>query len=162
MGINKAPPKEHSTMQTFRNAMGWRQTQPMVRTLDERRATLGAFILTSRYAPTPRKYHMHETDIPISVALCMSKIDALRWNPHMEESLSVLADVRESPSDELLVTLVKIQLVMERTYYLRRDGQPQSPSEFYTKGFQSQLDAVKKQIPQHLQTDRESTDTLDI
>lgn len=76
----------------------------------------------------------------------------------MDESLSVLMEAKESPEDELLVILVKIQLVMERTYHLRRDGEPQSPSEFYIKGFQSQLDLVKSQIPQHLQEDSESID----
>lgn len=83
----------------------------------------------------------------------MSRIDALRWNPHMEESLTVLMDAKECPEDELLVTLVKIQLIMDKVYHMRRDGENKSYSLLYTKAFQSQLDSVKLQIPQRLQQD---------
>ena len=83
----------------------------------------------------------------------MSKIDALRWNPHMEESLTVLMDAKECPEDELLVTLVKIQLIMDKVYHMRRDGENKSYSLLYTKAFQSQLESVKSQIPQRLQQD---------
>lgn len=58
MGINKAPSKEQSTMQAFKHAMGWKQIQPMVRTIEERRATLGTFLLTSRYADDPEITHV--------------------------------------------------------------------------------------------------------
>jgi hypothetical protein len=87
----------------------------------------------------------------------MSKIDALRWNPHMEESLTVLMDAKECPEDELLVTLVKIQLIMDKIYHMRRDGENKSYSLLYTKAFQSQLESVKSQIPQRLQQDSKST-----
>lgn len=87
----------------------------------------------------------------------MFRIDALRWNPHMEESLTVLMEAKECVEDELLVSLVKIQLVMDKVYHLRRDGDNKTPSLFYTKAFQSQLQSVKEQIPQHLRQDSEST-----
>lgn len=74
----------------------------------------------------------------------------------MEESLSVLTEAKECPEDELLVSLVKIQLVMDKVYHLRRDSDNQTPSVFYTKAFQSQLESVKEQIPQHLRQDSES------
>lgn len=80
----------------------------------------------------------------------MFRIDALRWTPHMEESLQVLADTKECPEDEILVTLVKIQLVMDKVHHLRRDGDWQLPSLMYTKSFQAQLESVREQIPPHL------------
>lgn len=86
----------------------------------------------------------------------MFRIDALRWTPHMEESLSILMEAKECPEDELLVSLVKIQLVMDKVHHLRRDGDGKTTSVFYTKAFQSQLDSVKNQIPQHLKQDSES------
>lgn len=88
-----------------------------------------------------------------SVALTMFRIDALRWTPHMEESLQILLDAKECPEDELLVTLVKIQLVMDKVHYLRRDGDGQPPPPIYTKSFQAQLESVKGQIPQNLKQD---------
>lgn len=84
----------------------------------------------------------------------MFRIDALRWNPHMEESLAILMEAKECPEDELLVSLVKIQLVMDKVYHLRRDGD-KTPSVLYTKAFQFQLESVKEQIPQHLKLDSE-------
>jgi hypothetical protein len=68
----------------------------------------------------------------------------------MEESLQVLLDAKECPEDEVLVTLVKIQLVMDKVHHHRRDGDGQLPSLLYTKSFQAQLDSVREQIPQHL------------
>lgn len=95
-----------------------------------------------------------------SIALAIFKIDALRWTPHMEESLSVLMEAQECPEDELLVSLVNIQLVMDKVHHLRRDGDNRSPSELYTKAFQSQLEFVKDQIPQYLKQDGDSTHPL--
>jgi hypothetical protein len=136
LGINQPVSQEPSNMQAFKCAVGWKQQIPTIRTLEERRAVLGCFLLTS------------------SIALTMSKIDALRWNPHMEESLTVLMDAKECPEDELLVTLVKIQLIMDKIYHMRRDGENKSYSLLYTKAFQSQLESVKSQIPQRLQQDK--------
>ncbi|CAI7653371.1 unnamed protein product [Penicillium pancosmium] len=125
LGINQEIPKEPSTMQAFKCAVGWKQPMTTTRTIEERRAALGCFLLTSW-------------------------IDALRWTPHMEESLQVLLDAKECPEDEVLVTLVKIQLVMDKVHHHRRDGDGQLPSLLYTKSFQAQLDSVREQIPQHL------------
>ncbi|KAJ5219111.1 uncharacterized protein N7498_001210 [Penicillium cinerascens] len=136
LGINQAVTQELSAMQAFKCIVGWKQHIPTVRTLEERRAVLGCFLLTS------------------SIALTMCKIDALRWNPHMEESLSVLLEAKECPEDELLVTLVKIQLIMDKIYHMRRDGDNNKYSLLYTKAFQSQLESVKSQIPQRLQQDK--------
>ncbi|KAJ5157257.1 uncharacterized protein N7482_008357 [Penicillium canariense] len=129
LGINKPVPTEYSTMQAFKSAVGVKQHIPTTRTMEERRAALGCFLITSR-------------------------IDALRWNPHLEESLSILMNAKECPEDERLVSLVKIHLVMDRVYHLQRDGDSHSPATFYTKAFQSQLKAVKSTIPAHLQEDR--------
>ncbi|KAJ5085829.1 hypothetical protein N7532_010600 [Penicillium argentinense] len=136
LGINQAVPKELSTMQAFKCAVGWKQHVSTSRTIEERRAVLGCFLLTS------------------CVALTMFRVDALRWTPHMEESLTILMEAKECPDDELLVTLVKIQLVMDKVYHLRRDGDNQAPSLMYTKSIQAQLESVKNQTPPHLKEDR--------
>lgn len=68
----------------------------------------------------------------------------------MEESLTILMDAKECPEDELLVTLVKIQLVMDKVHHARRDGDDQILSRIYIKSFQAQLDSVRTQVPVHL------------
>ncbi|KAJ5246134.1 hypothetical protein N7468_001117 [Penicillium chermesinum] len=132
LGINKAISKDQSIMQQFKSAVGMRYPHSTVRTLEERRAALGVFLITS------------------STALCLGRIDALRWTSHMEESLTVLLKAKECPEDELLVYLVKIQLVMDKVYHARRDGEDQSLARFYITSSQAQLNSVRSQIPPHL------------
>jgi len=70
----------------------------------------------------------------------------------MEESLRVLEQEKEGPQDELLATLVRIQLVADKAYNLQRDEEKNiTPTVFYVKSLQSQLNTVKQQIPPHLQ-----------
>lgn len=73
----------------------------------------------------------------------------------MEESLCLLQQEKENPQDEILVTLVRIQLVADKAYNLQRDEEKNSaPTAFYVKSLQSQLNTVKQQIPPHLQQHR--------
>lgn len=73
----------------------------------------------------------------------------------MEESLRLLQQEKESPQDEILVTLVRIQLVADKAYNLQRDEERNfAPTAFYIKSLQSQLNTVKQEIPPHLQQHR--------
>ncbi|CAI7584201.1 unnamed protein product [Penicillium discolor] len=134
LGING--PNDYSAMSSFKDAIGMKQAPPAARTLEERRAVLGCYLISS------------------SAALAISRIDAMRWTPHMEESLSILTEAKECPQDELLVALVKIHLVLDRVYQLRRDGDVFTSLPFYLDSFKNQLDTVKGQIPPHLQHHR--------
>ncbi|KAJ5236537.1 hypothetical protein N7489_006628 [Penicillium chrysogenum] len=140
LGINKSVPNEYSAMHSFKVAIGMKQTPPTARTLEERRAVLGCFLISSSCIT--------------SAALAMSRIDAMRWTAHMEESLSVLTEAKECPEDELLIALVKVHLVLDRVYQLRRDGEAFMPLPFYLDSFKNQLDTVKSHIPPHLQQHR--------
>ncbi|KAJ5514265.1 hypothetical protein N7463_003817 [Penicillium fimorum] len=136
LGINKSELNEYSAMHSFKIAIGMKQTPPTARTLEERRAVLGCFLISS------------------SAALAISRIDAMRWTPHMEESLSILAGAKECPQDELLIIQVKIHLILDRVYQLRRDGEAFISLAFYLDTFKKQLDTVKSEIPSHLQQHR--------
>lgn len=74
----------------------------------------------------------------------------------MEESLTVLLEAKECPEDELLVHLVKIQLVIDKVYHARRDGEDQSLARFYVESNQAQLSSIRNQIPPHLKSSSES------
>ncbi|CAI7619752.1 unnamed protein product [Penicillium viridicatum] len=134
LGINCS--NDYSAMSSFKDAIGMKQAPPAARTLEERRAVLGCYLISS------------------SAALAISRIDPMRWTPHMEESLSILTEAKECPQDELLVALVKIHLVLDRVYQLRRDGEIFVSLPFYLDSFKNQLDTVKGQIPPHLQHHR--------
>ncbi|KOS48852.1 hypothetical protein ACN38_g137 [Penicillium nordicum] len=134
LGINGT--NDYSAMSSFKDAIGMKQAPPAARTMEERRAVLGCYLISS------------------SAALAISRIDAMRWTPHMEESLSILTEAKECPQDELLVALVKVHLVLDRVYQLRRDGAVFISLPFYLDSFKNQLDTVKGQISPHLQHHR--------
>lgn len=81
----------------------------------------------------------------------MSRIDPMRWTPHMEESLSILAEAKECPQDELLIAQVKLHLILDKVHQLRRDGQTLPSLAFYLNTLKAELDTVKSQIPLHLE-----------
>ncbi|KAJ5095926.1 hypothetical protein NUU61_005282 [Penicillium alfredii] len=131
LGINKAASKEQPIMQGFQRAAGGKTETVTSRTLKERRAVLGCFLITS------------------SVASSLGKGDALRWTPHMEENLEILADTKECAEDEILVSLVRIQLVVDKVHHLRRD-EDHSSTPVVMGLLKSQLNSAKSQIPLHL------------
>jgi hypothetical protein len=48
LGINKSEPDANSAMHSFKVAIGMKPTPPTARTLEERRAVLGCFLISSR------------------------------------------------------------------------------------------------------------------
>lgn len=52
LGINQNIPNEKSVMHSFKIAIGVKQSPPTARTLEERRAVLGCFLISSRYVPS--------------------------------------------------------------------------------------------------------------
>jgi hypothetical protein len=47
LGINQGIARENSIMQDYKAAMGIKQSQPAIRTFEERRAVLGCFLISS-------------------------------------------------------------------------------------------------------------------
>ena len=99
LGLNKAPeePRGHIS---FRAATRCKppSARPVTpprraRTLEERRAVLGCYLLSSTFASTLRR------------------MDSLNWTPAMDETLSLLSDQPEWPGDTVLALQVKLQLL---------------------------------------------------
>ncbi|KAH6675190.1 hypothetical protein B0J14DRAFT_653379 [Halenospora varia] len=115
---------------------------PTPRTMEERRAVLGCFLVTS------------------VISSFVQKIDALRWTPHMDECLQVLYERKECFNDEILVQQVRLQLITERANRaLLDDGILESakgvtnPAFLGLEIFQSQLHGVKNDLLAQPQTD---------
>ncbi|KOS18741.1 hypothetical protein ESCO_001247 [Escovopsis weberi] len=68
---------------------------PRTRTMDERRAVLSSWFLASVYATF------------------LSRSDALTFTSAMQDSLDILARDRDHPHDQILVALVRLQLIGE-------------------------------------------------
>ncbi|KAJ9401498.1 hypothetical protein DTO282F9_1695 [Paecilomyces variotii] len=140
LGLNRHPPKEshafhgcNPTPHLFPKA-----TPSSARTMEERRAVLGCFLLTS------------------NVASYLQKIDALRWTSHMDESLRILAEKQECPTDIVLVQQVRLQLISEKVAQgpwqygaAENTNSHEPPPAFYLQALQSQvMEAVQKAPPE--------------
>ncbi|KAF5864628.1 hypothetical protein ETB97_007186 [Aspergillus alliaceus] len=117
LGIDKAAFREQPVLERFHRVVGVKTETATGRTLEERRAVLGCFLITSRFDSQPRT--------GITVGQCVD--------------------------DETLVWLVKIQLMVDKAYRLRRDEEVYLSTPLVMDLLQSQLSSVRGQIPLHLQ-----------
>lgn len=107
------------------------------RTMEERRAVLGLFLLSS---------------------LCSNyfqKIEPLRWTPHLDDYLETLEKTREYSTDILLAHLVRAQLItnqVARVPWNDTLGDPNSklPATLSRQLLQAYLDKLEKNLPQEL------------
>lgn len=91
-------------------------------------------------------------------------MDSLRWTRHLNDCLRELAEHPECRGDEVLVQLVRIQLISERaslsTWYdtaIDSAEQLVEPPFRYIKVLLEQLEQVRASMPAHLAQEREPT-----
>jgi hypothetical protein len=86
-------------------------------------------------------------------------METLAWTTHMEDCLAVLDRENEYPSDAILVTLVKIQLVGEEVQKLIRSKfteSNQNPIYILKAGLASRLAEIRNHLPDRLANNSES------
>ncbi|RDW65808.1 uncharacterized protein DSM5745_09547 [Aspergillus mulundensis] len=142
LGLNKpAPPDLNQTISNS-NAVGHmpglKASISTMRTMNERRAVLGCFVLTS------------------IIAQFLGRMDPLRWTPHMKECLDILAHSEESPGDAVLAQITRTRLVADQILQGPWDDglYGLSPSStraaFHSKALESRLKTNKADIPAQL------------
>ncbi|GAD91479.1 glucose-methanol-choline (gmc) oxidoreductase [Paecilomyces variotii No. 5] len=101
-------------------------------------------------------YHLFPKATPSS-ARTMEE-HTLRWTSHMDESLQILAEKQEYPTDIVLVQLVKLQLITEKAaqgpwnqWFAENAHSHEPPPAFYLHALQSQVLEVVNKIPPELQ-----------
>ncbi|KAL4963000.1 transcription factor domain-containing protein [Aspergillus stella-maris] len=140
MGLNRPPPQNQDIpgSQFIRTGSGHcRAWVSLVRSMDERRAVVGCFLLCSNLAHT------------------LGRTDSIRWTPHMTQCLDILDEEKETPSDAVLVQLVRTQLVTDKVIReLGHEGDRiderdrcRAPLSFYMQGLYSELDGVRHWVP---------------
>ncbi|KAF2084027.1 hypothetical protein K490DRAFT_50133, partial [Saccharata proteae CBS 121410] len=128
--LNKPSPEEtrmlpvNSSIQSCSTATGG------ARSLEERRAVLACYVMSS------------------VISSYFAQIDAMQWTPYMNESLVLLSQSTDSPSDELFAYQVRLQ-VIEREFEFTKATT--MPPVFYFKALQTKLEEVKATLPPHLQ-----------
>ncbi|KAI0525522.1 hypothetical protein F5B22DRAFT_590311 [Xylaria bambusicola] len=117
-----------------------------VRTMEERRITLACYVGC------------------ISCASFM-KCPAMRWTPHMEDSLKILAANPEWEGDKVLVLMVRIWRLAENIFQLQAEwvsdcdkhGNSKTPVTIYIKYFHQCLQTIKDELPASLKDNRLAT-----
>ncbi|KAF1985123.1 hypothetical protein K402DRAFT_380016 [Aulographum hederae CBS 113979] len=112
---------------------------PPIRTMEERRAAVGLFLITS------------------VVAVYCQRIDSPpRWTPYLEECLQLLEQTNDWPTDKLLICLVRIQIINNQAASLSwkdlSEHSDKVPPELYVTSLNSQFDTIKASIPPELQS----------
>lgn len=85
------------------------------------------------------------------------KGEALPWTAYMEECCKVLEEEKESPDDELLILLARLQLIVEKAMkspWHDPNGDmtvERPPATFYIKALEAQIQNFKRSVPQKLQ-----------
>ncbi|UNI25075.1 hypothetical protein JDV02_010780 [Purpureocillium takamizusanense] len=133
MGLTRNPHEEHMSG-LYLKVWSLRPTPPpKVRTMEERRAALALWYLTS---------------------VCTSfigKMETLHWTSHMEESLETLDREKDQPLDEILVALVRTQLINEEAQKLLRlqgcGDDSQGPTHIYKPGLLMRLEELRRRLP---------------
>ncbi|KAL4875850.1 hypothetical protein BJY04DRAFT_210974 [Aspergillus karnatakaensis] len=108
---------------------------PAGQTLEERRAILAAFFITS------------------IISTFVQRSVSLRWTPFMDECVKSLEEEKECPFDEILVQQVRLQLItdmLDSSPYqggLTSTPSPiKAPPAFYLQSMHAQLRSVQSQI----------------
>lgn len=112
------------------------------RTMEERRVVLGLFFISS------------------IVSDFFQRAEPMRWSNYLNESLELLGETKELPSDELLYYLIRAQLICNS---LRNDGwhsmyhssTERIPRAQHMHLHRMQLDDLKRSIPSHIKENGE-------
>ncbi|KAF4988706.1 hypothetical protein FGRMN_9599 [Fusarium graminum] len=132
LGLTKAPVEEQYFTICFK-MWGGRPPPPRIRTQEERRAVVSLWFLTS------------------VMSSFVGKMDPLQWTPHMSDCLEALERDKLYPSDELLATFVRYQLVADEAQKLvvrdvMGDTSP-APTYVFRNSLLGKLQAVRDGLP---------------
>ncbi|KAL7813924.1 hypothetical protein V8C44DRAFT_326703 [Trichoderma aethiopicum] len=139
LNLTKFPNEEQFATVCFKAWGGRNVPSAKERTMEERRLVLGFWYITS------------------VCSSFLAKMESMSWTQHMQESLEVLENERELPSDETLVAIVKAQLVGDEARkllicdFVGRDyGRPdpdKAPTYVHKKSLLLQLQKIRDTLP---------------
>jgi hypothetical protein len=97
----------------------------------------------------------------LSVGNFFQRSEPMRWTAYLEECLNLLQQTKEHPTDELLVYLIRVQLICNGivadgwsdVYHITNTSQ-KLPRLHYMHLHKMQLDEVKRSMPDHLKINR--------
>ncbi|KAM0664172.1 hypothetical protein ACQRIU_006755 [Beauveria bassiana] len=138
-GMMRPPNQEHFSSVGFK-AWNMSTLTPKARTMDERRAVLSLWFLTS-----------------ICNALT-ARTETLPWTSHMDESLSILERGDDQHLDAMLATIIKIQRICDEAHrLLMQDLLPNAPEKdiptyLYKPSLLERLNTIQANLPPRFTT----------
>jgi hypothetical protein len=81
----------------------------------------------------------------------------MRWTRYLDECLHFLEEKQEYPTDDLLVCLVRVQLICNKGSALTwndvlGDAEMGGPTDLYVKTLKTQLDNLERSLPRELKS----------
>ena len=154
LGLHRVPQKEFASLleealyKTLKT-----QTINHTKTLDEKRALLGYFVLSSKYVV------FRFTDIRVvisklirhSVSMCFRRTESLRYTPYFEECRQSLAKSDDHPNDVLAAAMVRLQNFLEKIYHspwnMKDNSGGSLPVIFLVNSIEAQLKQFREEFP---------------
>lgn len=101
------------------------------KTMDEKRALLGYFVLSSKYVFLLHSFNMLPSVLKYcSVAICFRRTETLRYTSYLEDCRRSLAESDDHPNDKAAAAVVKAQSILEKIcqspWNTKSDG-PETP-----------------------------------
>lgn len=136
LGLTKPVPEESMGVMLNFTAQGCPKPPQSLfirpRTMEERRAVIGLFLITSL------------------AANYFQRMDSPQWSAYLEESLTILNEKEDRPTDVHLVYLVRVQLLCNQAAQL--GSTVAQPREIYIKTLSDQLEQLKYALPRSLKS----------
>ncbi len=144
----------------LREANGVPYLKPTARTLEERRAFLGYFFLTSLLVPLP--YASLTTLTIDSSSSFFRRMETIKWTPYIDECCVVLNRPGGHCDDLAVVAMVKIQFVTETIslspWHRRADGYDpptEVPPTLYMNSLRGKIKSIQTEFGATLQSNGE-------
>ncbi|QDS72293.1 hypothetical protein FKW77_006920 [Venturia effusa] len=134
--IHKPPPGQDGLASSRVTWFPPRARVPQIRTLEERRAILGTYIITSM------------------VWTGVRQVEPIRWTPYLDEHVRVLSDEKESELDEALAVHVRCHVIRDQMTCAHAEQEGQgfcAPATCFIKALSLQLQHLRRGLPTRLQ-----------
>ncbi|KAH8805653.1 hypothetical protein F5884DRAFT_755216 [Xylogone sp. PMI_703] len=124
--------------EAFRKSSTYQALVNKERTLEERRALLGCFFLMS------------------ATSVLFHRMEPMKLSPYVEECCTVLAASNDHPMDRIAVSLVRLQILVERLRQSSWHGNHDPPTTtippmLYIRSVEKQLEELKKDWPPEIE-----------
>lgn len=148
MGLHMPPSRQPSKVGQLlkRKGFGLLPQLRTKRTTEDRRALLGAYIITSMYellaCSSTHDPISDQTNSACRTCSAFRSADGLRWSSYLDECLNYVAENGTEVQDQILIAQVKLQLIINQLRSAGRGGTGMETPIGYLDALRLQLDDI--------------------